>query len=241
MVHLSQGSDPDDARIRAALTNVPIPLGLEQRILARLRLSVADSNVVDRSADQMPSKSELPTIALQPATAADVRSPSGSPVSRRTWVQLSLALSLVAVAAGLWLWSQPSTPQHLAHYSLHLLDTLQSPTAQWQTEQVPWSQLGALNGQLRNSIRPVGFLDTQGGPIAAECRVWHLQSTITQKSFYVLDFRDSRSVTNLSNQLEAIDRVSGGWTMFAQRSGDRILVVLFEGAVSDYLVRPQSA
>ncbi len=263
METISQRTDPDDARIRAALNDVPLPSGLEQRILSRLHLSVVDRSadqarsVVDRSADQaqigleqaLLSNLPQPDTTEQPTALPTVQLPTAAPPSsgifgrgsRRNWVRLSLALSVVAVAAGVWHWSRPTTPQRLAHYSLQLLDALQSPAAQWQTEQVPWKQLGALNGQLRNSIRPIGFLDMPGGPVASECRVWHLQSTITQKSFYVLDFHDARSVLSLSSQLEAIDRVSGGWTLYAQRSGDRVLVVLFEGAVSDYLVRPQSA
>ncbi len=234
---------PDDRVLRAALLNVDLPSGLQQRLLDRLRAEAAECGQVPAAeCGQVPAthnadRNDTPVVLA----ARDL--PHNGKRSRRTLWATALALSIVALAAlGIYQWTRPASSMQLAQFTLKQLDRLLSDEASWQTDfdpQLP--ELAVLQGQLRSTIRPIGFQDQGGGPVAEHCRVWKLYSMATHKVFFVFDFKQAKSVPSLTRQLQELSRSSGGWSVVAMQADGRVVVVAVEGRVDSYLYQLQSA
>ncbi len=228
-------TEQDDQWLRDTLHGVSSPVGLRERIRSRLQQEVSA---------QTPS-----TLGVQPDSSHDQfqLSPAATTIedhrhSRRKWVAVALAVSVSALVVGGLRWSRPASVEQLAKQCLQQLDGVLGEDATWHAEfNEQLSELDLLDGQLRGSIQPIGYQDQSGGTFSQQCRVWKLFSNSTNKAFYVFDFKDARDVHGLNSQLEALNRVSGGWSMVAMQTSGRIVVVLFEGSVDSYLYRQQSA
>ncbi len=241
-------TEQEDQWLRDALHSVSSPVGLRERIRSRLRQELAaQANLteLDRlNIESAPASPRHPIAEADGVIKLEVASLSAKTrsMTRRQWVGMALALSIAALTLGAFQWSRPFSAERLAQLSLTQLDQVIGDEVNWRTEfDEQLSDLAVLNGQLLGNILPLGYQDRSGSPLAEQCRIWKLQSNTTHKSFYVFDFQDARTVGKLTSQLQAINRVSGGWSVVAMRSGDRVLVVLFEGAVDSYLYRRQSA
>ena len=241
-------TEQEDQWLRDALHGAAAPPDLRERIRSRLRQEAAvqlghivspqptailDNRGQGPVADGLNSQLEVARpmpIDNQPSTG------------RRQWLGWALALSAAALVLVMFQWSRPYSLEQLAQHCLQQLDGVLDENTSWNTDfNSQLSELSALNDQLRGNVQPLGYQDQTGEPFAERCRVWKLHSNTTHKSFYVFDFQDARDVRKLTSQLQAINRVSGGWSMVAMRSADRVVVVLFEGAVDNYLYRLQSA
>lgn len=223
----------DDQLLRDALLGVSAPDGLHQRLLARLQQEAAESSDLHRTVGSPDGASQVNRLAERSQRER---------VGRRQWVGWALALSLVGIAFGVYRWSRPASIEQLTQFTFGQLDALQAETVVWQTGFAdPFAELSILEGQLRFDFRPIGFHDQSGGVFAEHCRVWRLDSPITKRTFYVFDFQNAVQVQSLTRQLQAIRRNSGGWSLVAMQDGDRLVVVLVEGAPDSYLYRPLSA
>ena len=280
---------PDDQVLRAALLNVKLPMGMQQRLRDRLRAEAAQAApqpeagltqtdlLVEHSAahqtqaqaqaidaglanetssaqaelreTEFPKtefpETELPEIEMirpaQPQTDREL--PLRSKRTRRSVWATALALCIVALAGlGLYQWTRPVSNTQLAQFTLSQLDRLLSEEVAWQTDfdpQLP--ELAVLQGQLRSNIRPVGFQDQSGGPVADQYRVWKLYSLTTHKVFFVFDFQQAKPLPSLTRQLQELSRSSGGWSVVAMQADGRVVVVAVEGRVDSYLYQLQSA
>lgn len=222
-------TEHDDRWLREALHSVSPPGDLRERIRSRLR---------QEATAQLPAPQPAGSDAASTVPASTVPAISG----RRAWLAWVLAAATAAAVLMAVRWSQPLSPQQLAAHCLVQLDGVLQESHRWQSDVASHiSQLSVLEGRLQGQVQPLGYLDLDGGRFAKRCRVWKLRSDTTQRVFYVFDFQDARSIGRLGGQFQAVDRVSGGWSLYAMRSSERVLVVLFEGRVDDYLHRLQSA
>ncbi len=219
-------TEQDDQRLRAALHSVALPVGLRERIRERLRTeSILHSDLVGASA----SATTVKAVAISNSQPTEVRS------YRRQFIGLAVAASLVGLLVAWANWNSPLSPEQLASFTLEQLDEIRDDDATWQAE-LP-SRLDALR-TLGSKVRPfvaLRFQERSGGSISEKCLVWELQSTTTNKRFFVFEFEDSGVPSALSSQLQAIYSVSGGMRLFAMYSSQRVLVVAFEGRAEDYL------
>lgn len=242
-------TEQEDRWLRDALHSVSSPAGLRERIQQRLLQEVASKAV---STDMSQVKKELIASALTADSAAisdhvNVQANSlgearnQRSILRRQWTGWAIALSVLALAFGISQWPQTFSTEQLAQRALMRLDQVLNDQAAWQTDfESQLSDLAILKGQLRD-VQPLGFQDHAGKPIAEHCRIWKLLSTTTNKPLYVFDFAGARQVARLSSLLEPIHTVSGGWSVVAMRSGDRVVVVLYEGSIENYLYRQLAA
>lgn len=219
-------TEQDDRRLRAALHSVALPVGLRERIRERLRTeSILHAELVNAST----SSAVVQTVATPTSQPTEVRS------YRRQIIGLALAASLVGLLVAWANWNSPLSSEHLASFTLEQLDEIRDDDTTWQSARP--SRLDALQ-TLGSKVRPfvaLRFQERSGGSISEKCLVWEMQSTTTNKRFYVFEFEDSRVPSSLSPQLQAINSVSGGMRLFAMYSGQRVLVVAFEGRAEDYL------
>ncbi len=242
-------TEQEDRWLRDALHSVSSPAGLRERIQQRLRQEVPAPAVFT---DTFMVKSESIAAALTTDSAAIPdhenlqanslgQARNQQSISRRQWTGWAIALSVLALAFGISQWSRPLSTQQLAQRALTRLDQVLNDQAAWNTDfESQLSELAILKGQLRD-VQPLGFQDHAGKPIAERCRIWKLLSITTNKPLYVFDFADARQVARLSSLLEPIHTVSGGWSVVAMRSGDRVVVVLYEGSIENYLYRQLAA
>lgn len=247
-------TEQDDRWLRDALQSASAPAGLRERIRSSLRQEAAaqlsprasSPALLGDSPEASRAKTAAAATTIGPSTSSSeqVELPRATPPTarHRRWVGLALALSAaVLLIAGLQ-WSRPYSVEQLAQHSLQQLELVLREDATWNSNfSEHFSELAILDEQLRGHVEPVGFQNRPGEPIARHCRVWKLYSNTTHKAFYVFDFQDAHQVQQLTSQLQAINRVSGGWSMFAMRSADRVVVVLLEGVPDDYLYRLQAA
>jgi hypothetical protein len=141
---------------------------------------------------------------------------------------------------GLYQFSRPYSAQFLTEHCLTALRSLEQAEGNWLTDNVDASELDLLLPQLQANIRLAGVQTLDAGPLADECRVWKLDSMAMQRHFYVIDFRSAKSVDRLTRKLQSLRQVSGGWTLFAMREDNRLLVVAFRGPVDKYIHRGQA-
>ena len=260
---------PDDQTLRAALFDVNVPAGMRQRLLDRLRAegtagtaphgtSPIDSSSLSTEiatgeifAEESKITAATAPLASQPVVdlpraehedaGGELSQPAGR-AERRQWA-VALALSIVALAAlGVYQWTRPASTEQLARFTLGQLDQLLSEDAVWQTNFDPaLPDLAVLERQLRFDFRPIGFQDQPAASLAAQCRVWKLYSQTTHKVFFVFDFTQASHVQSLTRQLQELNRSSGGWSLVAMQTADRVVVVAVEGRVDSYLYQRQSA
>ncbi len=234
---MKSNNQPEDQSLRDALLGVSAPAGLRQRLLSRLR----EEAVAYDGLPQLGNQQEEPVGGCVELPREIVLSDRGK-VRRRKWISLTLAVTLVGLAFGVFQWSRPPSTEQLAQFTLGQLDRLLSEDAVWQTDfEKQFPELGVLAGKLRLNVEPLGYQDIAGGVFAEQCRVWKLNSQGNNKAFYVFDFRHARQIPALNEQLQAIKRASGGWSSVAMRSGNRLVVVLVEGTLDNYLYQSQSA
>jgi plasmid stability protein len=222
--------DSDDVRIRAALHDVDVPLGLRERLCNRLQTEL------DATAS--------PLAAVDAAVDATVHRAPAPRVSRlpRRLFSLALAVGVSGLLLAYYRFSRPMSAERLASHCGQLLDQFVSSGAAWQSPNEDSQQaLRILARQIKPNV-PLGFQDLSGRPFSEHCRVWELLSYATNKRFYVLEFEDPVIVDQLARQLQAMNSpVSGNWNLFAMQTDDRLVVVAFQGTATDFLYPPQSA
>ncbi len=239
----------EDRWLREALHSVSSPQGLRERICHRLSQEVvAQTDPTVNSTTKMDSLVASTVASVAPLEHEGVgvsntsKTPAMLPATRRQWLGWALALSLAALMFGVFQSTRPLSTEQLARHAMTQLDQILNDGADWHTEfDEQFSELAILHGQLRDTVRPVGYLDRSGAPIAEHCRVWKLLSTTTNKPLYVFSFPNALTVGKLTPQLQVVNRVSGGWSMVALRSGERIVVVLAEGSIESHFFLPKSA
>ena len=242
-------TEQEDRWLRDALHSGSSPHGLRQRICHRLSQEVvAQSDPTASSATKIESLVASTVASVAPLEHEGVVVSSTSitrsilPSTRRHWLGWALALSLAALLFGVFQSSRPLSTEQLARHAMTQLDQILNDEADWHTEfDEQFSDLAILHGQLRDTVRPFGYLDRSGAPIAERCRVWKLLSTTTNKPLYLFSFPNALTVGKLTPQLQVVNRVSGGWSMVALRSGERIVVILAEGSIESHFFLPKSA
>lgn len=220
----------DDRQLRAALHNVALPVGLHERIRERLRTESVVSTELFKASLAEPSAELSAEAEAMPAPAPiEVRA------YRRQLIGLALVASLVGLLFGWANWNSPLSPEQLARFTLEQLDEIRDEDTAWHTE-LP-AHLSDLEATLARRVVPFVALRFQTRPtrLSEQCLLWEMRARTTQKRFYVLEFQGARVSSALSQQLQAINSVSGGMRLFAMRSGQQILVVAFEGRAEDYL------
>lgn len=247
-------TEQEDRLLRDALHSVSSPHGLRERICKRLNQDVAaqtDPTVTSTTKMEILVAATVGSVAPSEHDGIGVSSTSKTSATlsstrrhstRRQWLGWAIALSFAALMFGVFQSTRPLSTEQLARHAMTQLDQIISDGANWQTQfDVQFSDLAVLHGQLRDSVQPIGYLERSGGPIAERCRVWKLLSTTTNKPLYVFSFPDALTVGRLTSQLQVVNRVSGGWSTVALRSGDRIVVVLAEGSIESHFFLPKSA
>lgn len=251
-------SEFDEQHIRSALHGLDVPRRLRERIRQRLHQEAnsdmpsaagsVDGPIICKlprqGADSQPeleitqdgAQEHLPTLASAGKLASSNR------FSRRSVAVLALSLGLFGVLFTAYRFSRPLAPDRLAEFCLQAVDRLNTVESNWQPPAT--QELNSLSADLAGqllSVDIIGVQDITGDPFAARCRIWALRSPTTNKRLFIFDFQDANPVQRLSSQLQSIRQASGGWSMVAMRSGERVLVVAFEGQWESYLRRPRSA
>ncbi len=235
----------DDQRLRAALHSATPPVGLRERIRDRLRseadvlagLSSAGRSVIGDTATGLASSAVSSSVAESSSLRIE---PITKRSRRRQVLTLALALTVAGLLFGWANWNRPFSTEQLASFTLDQLDKMDQSQPAWRTDiSAKLVELEILGRKIKPFL-PQRYHDLAGGRFAKACRVWEMRSSATNKLFYLLDYDASVDVESLSEQLQSINRASGGMRLYAMQSGDRVLVVAFAGRAEDYLNLPQS-
>ncbi|MEZ6135736.1 MAG: hypothetical protein R3C53_12570 [Pirellulaceae bacterium] len=201
--------DADDVAILSALQNVGLPQGAEER----LRMRLANSQAVVELAGAVPN--------------------SAGRLTRRLLLALAAAAAIASIA--FFFRSHSTSREQLTAYCIDQLELLSNGSPQWElaTREQAANDLESMLVSVKGKLQLVGVKVQAAGPIADSCRVWKFMAE-DGKSFYVFDFQSPRPVQDVSEQLGAISRASGGWSLAAIQGGNQLLVAAVHGNIERY-------
>lgn len=229
--------------LSCALDQVPVPTDLQTRIVRRLQQEARvpeDVSVLKRAADDA-GHDDVPfeqsaSVAGGEVNAGGVKCGKimASRFSSGAGWWIGVAASIL-VLAGLYFLGRPLTTDQLVEHCLKNLDSLvRSESELILDEHFDYAEvLGRLS--LARSTRSEGYYRQLAGSFGERCKTWKL-TVENQPAFYVMEFVDPARVNDLDEQPRVIRLQSGGWSMAAFRSQDRVFVIAMRGDIRRHLV-----
>lgn len=199
----------EDSRLRAALFDVPIPIGLADRLKAATR---AQSRQL---ADTTPSLHDSTTPSL-PIRSAEWM--------RRAALVAVIAASIFGFAFLARSWTAPTEPSWLTAQCESVLMKIESETGGGQPASQPTP---AVLATVLNQLFPMKVVGER--PMAElsaklKGRVYHLQAGDGRK-FVLLRLAALPSVRGVSARFSSLPTRSGGWSMAAMTVGNETIVL----------------
>lgn len=240
----------EDALLKAALLDVPLPAGLGSRLKSRIRLqyetSLSDSVTATGSAT-LDTRDEPLNAAIQASTTASsiadeadstidvVRASIASesdlakdePAGR--WVRRSFLLA--ALAAGICgfaylarQWTRPAEPTWLASHCDSILVQIDNDNpANWRPVTQPVSALARVQSQLvRMAVVAERPLTALGSKLAGT--VYRLDAG-DGRAIFLMRLESLPAVRGLTSRFEILPTPSGGWSLAAMTTGKETYVL----------------
>lgn len=219
--------DPFDQKMRAALNAAPVPAELQARLLTRIKQEASwEHSQVDLVAA---------TGTDPQANSNIVEAHADDPKPSARWKiagALVVAASLAFIAISMnWLGDSLSSEQ-LAVHCVSELDSLDSKDSWSKDIAMPdvLLQFAVQNLNL-SQLRVTGVNPASTGEFGEVCDVWKLSDR--RNEIYMLVFRPSVSVSDLSGQLQVIQN-SGRWSLAAKQAVGQTIVVAARGDIRRY-------
>lgn len=238
--HAATGdASQEDALFRAALTDVPLPAGLAERLKARVCAQYAaalDNNApgnnplshnVAPAQPNIQAESPETTSAVVPSSilAESVSDEQSGGWLRRSILVAALAASICGFAYVAREWTRPAEPTWLAAQCDSILAKIEEDNpANWQRigEPMP-AALRRVQSQLVRlkavAERPLAAL---GSKLSGE--VYRLDAG-DGRGIYLMRLESLPPVRGLTSRFEILPTPSGGWTLVAMTDGKETFVL----------------
>ncbi len=231
-----------EEELTRCLNRVPVPDGLANRILDRLRTessaqstdcaaAEADSSAGDRGETTIETVS---TVSGELAHAGSTRdwnasvsatvAPASRRLSRRALVGLIAAAAAVALlGVGAWLWPhRQATPQRLAVYAIQHIESESVGQSEWLVDRGA-GPLEAI-GQLDLPLVLIGCQPVSPGRYGTEAYLWKYASE-RGDLVYVVEIRNATRVHGADERLRPVNLSNQSWSVAIAQIEDRALVV----------------
>ncbi len=228
--------DSFDERVRAALNDSPVPAGLDQRLISRVRELSSDAAVAHtlNAVVDKPDAS-LETVHKRQAARDTWR------FSRRSllWATGSAAAASLLGIGYLGQQDRP-TKAELTYYACQCLEEFDHAQS-WRPADddllIPDSVLAFIVQNLRvsqSAMIQAGTLNA--GQFGSSAEAWKI--TDGRQTLYVMHFQDSEMELQLTGQLQMLP-TTGSWSVAAQRVSNDLVLIAARGNVTQF-IQPQS-
>lgn len=244
------GDEEFDFALRAALSDLPVPKGMAERLKLRLHdmpheeLYAEFDTSGESEAGTETTAGEAGVPERDPMISSDEPAEVQSGVLRSNWFVWGgiacatvAALLLVSVLG----WRQSLDRNGLAMHCVNQLalvagEQSDTSTAQWKETPVPSSVLNHLLPQFKSPVQGRTF---QAKPFGQAGQMWKLD--FAQAPLYVFEFADSVEMDGLTSQLVRVNQQSDvdGWQLIAFRTNSKIVVLASKQNVWEFIKFPE--
>lgn len=234
---MTESNNPLEYEIREAFRSVAVPAALKQRVRERIRMEAALGGSIAQASLAETTQSPIAEIA-KPANENQDGGVTKHGLSRRFWIAAT-TVSAACIAGGILAFpTPPLSPWDVAQRSIKLVVALEEGAADDAWDLAPkWPKL--LKQELNTGgLQLLGYASipdeyfSNGG----NCDVWKV-GLDPRTDFYVVQIPTVATTDQISEIMQKIPS-SGGWQVAAMRSGDGLLLVIYQGDVNQLLLKP---